>query len=158
MKKKIIKRRRRRGKSKGTPSKLYFHEGTQEAIIKFQDSECQEEKEKIYVSEILPAFDKLVEKSIMVADTEDVACPMMITEIAAKVLSQYETPANRGADAIAAIGLEYMRNHIANLNELYNILDKSGALSLGMDDYLASAANQYEGYYYLLTQRVKRGV
>ena len=33
MKKKIIKRRRRRGKSKGTPSKLYFHEGTQEAKV-----------------------------------------------------------------------------------------------------------------------------
>jgi hypothetical protein len=66
LKKKIIKRRRRRGKSKGTPSKLYFHEGTQEAIIKFQDSECQEEKEKIYVSEILPAFDKLVENLIFI--------------------------------------------------------------------------------------------
>ena len=94
----------------------------------------------------------------MVADTEDVACPMMITEISAKVLSQYETPAGRGADAIAGIGLEYMRNHIANLTELYKILDGCGALSLGMDDYLASAANQYEGYMYLLTQRVKKGI
>ena len=103
-------------------------------------------------------FDKLVEKSIMVADTEDVACPMMITEIASRVLSQYESPSGRGADAIAAIGLEYMRNHIANLTELYKILDSCGSLSLGMDDYLASAANQYEGYYYLLTQRVKRGI
>lgn len=103
-------------------------------------------------------FDKLVEKSIMVADTEDVACPMMITEIASRVLSQYESPSGRGADAIAAIGLEYIRNHIANLTELYKILDSCGSLSLGMDDYLASAANQYEGYYYLLTQRVKKGV
>ena len=103
-------------------------------------------------------FDKLVEKSIMVADTEDVACPMIITEIATKVLSQYETPSGRGADAISAIGLEYMRNHVANLTELHNILNKCGELSLGMDDYLASAANQYEGYIYLLTQRVKRGV
>ena len=94
----------------------------------------------------------------MVADTEEVACPMMITEISAKVLSQYETPVSKGADAIAAIGLEYMRNHIANLTELYRILESCGALSLGMDDYLASAANQYEGYEYLLTQRVKRGI
>ena len=103
-------------------------------------------------------FDKLVEKSIMVADSEDVACPIMITEIAAKVLSQYETPAGRGGDAISAIGLEYMRNHVNNLTELYRILDSSSKLSLGMDDYLAAAANQYEGYIYLLTQRVKRGV
>lgn len=103
-------------------------------------------------------FDKLVEKSIMVADTEDVACPIMITNISAKVLSRYETPAERGADAIAGIGLEYMRNHVANLTELYRILEKCGGLTLGMDDYLASAANQYEGYMYLLTQRVKKGI
>ncbi len=37
-------------------------------------------------------FDKLVEKSIMVADTEEVACPIMITEVSAKVLSKYESP------------------------------------------------------------------
>ena len=107
---------------------------------------------------ILEDFDKLVEKSIMIADTEEVACPMMITEVALKVLSQYETPVSRGGDAIAAIGLEYMRNHIANLTELYRILESGGALSLGMDDYLAAAANQYEGYVYLLTQRVKKGM
>ena len=107
---------------------------------------------------ILKDFDKLVEKSITVADTEKVACPMMITEISSRVLSQYESPVERGGDAIAAIGLEYIRNHIANLNELYRILESCGALTLGMDDYLASAANQYEGYAYLLTQRVKRGI
>ncbi len=103
-------------------------------------------------------FDKLVEKAIMVADTENVACPMVITEISAKVLSQYESPVGRGADAIAAIGLEYMRNHIANLEQLYQMLSSCGQLSLGMDDYLGSAANQYEGYAYLLTQRVKKGI
>ena len=64
MKKKIV-RRRRRGKSKKKIG-LYFHEGTQEAIINFQNSECQEEKEKIYVAEILPAFDKLVENLIFI--------------------------------------------------------------------------------------------
>ena len=72
-------------------------------------------------------------------------------------MTQYESPIGRGGDAIAAIGLEYMRNHINNLSELYRILESCGALSLGMDDYLASAANQYEGYVYLLTQRVKKG-
>jgi len=34
-KKKVVKRRRRRGK--GTKSKLYFHQGTQDAIIAFQE-------------------------------------------------------------------------------------------------------------------------
>ena len=106
---------------------------------------------------ILKDFDKLVEKSIMLADTEEVACPIVITQISAKVLSKYESPVGRGGDVIAVIGLEYMRNHIENLSELYRMLDSYGALSLGMDDYLASAANQYEGYAYLLTQRIKKG-
>ena len=112
---------------------------------------------EIYIG-ITEDFDKLVEKAIMVADTEDVACPMVITEISAKVLSQYESPVGRGGDAIAAIGLEYMRNHIANLDQLYKILSSCGQLSLGMGDYLGAAANQYEGYAYLLTQRVKKGI
>jgi DNA-binding ferritin-like protein len=102
-------------------------------------------------------LDKLVEKSIMVADNEEVACPVMITITASKVLERYESPVNKNADIIVTIGLDYMRNHIENLAELYSILEKNGALSLGMGDYLASAANQYEGYVYLLTQRIKKG-
>ena len=73
-------------------------------------------------------------------------------------MSKYESPVNRNSDIIAAIGLEYMRNHIENLTELYRMLETCGALSLGMDDYLAAAANQYEGYVYLLTQRIKKGI
>ena len=107
---------------------------------------------------ILEDFDKLVEKSIILADTEDVACPVMITKISSKVLSKYNTTAGQGADVIAGLGLAFMRDHINNLTELYKILESCGALTLGMDDYLASAANQYEGYVYLLTQRVKRGM
>lgn len=102
-------------------------------------------------------LDKLVEKSIMVADTEEVACPIIITSIALKVLNNYDSPANRNADIIATIGLDYMRNHVSNLSEVYRILESQGALSLGMGDYLASASNQYEGYIYLLTQRIKQG-
>ena len=64
MKKKIV--RRRRGKKKGTPTKLYFHEGTHNAIILFQDTESFKEKEQIYVKDILPAFDKLVENLIFI--------------------------------------------------------------------------------------------
>jgi len=107
---------------------------------------------------IIEDFDKLVEKSIIIADTEEVACPIILTKVSIKVLDRYKSPAQQGGDAIAALGLEFMRDHIGNLTELYKILESCGALTLGMDDYLASAANQYEGYVYLLTQRVKRGV
>ena len=54
---------RRRGNSK-SPSKLYFHAGTQAAIVAYQDSTSRQEKEKLYVEEIMPAFEKLVENLI----------------------------------------------------------------------------------------------
>jgi len=62
-KKKFIKIRRRRGKGKRN---LYFHMGTHNAIVKFQSLECLKEKEKLYISEIFPAFDKLVENLIFI--------------------------------------------------------------------------------------------
>lgn len=44
--------------------KLYFNAGTQEAIVKYQNSSAKKEKDKLYVEEILPAFKKLVENLI----------------------------------------------------------------------------------------------
>jgi hypothetical protein len=60
-KKKKVKVGRKKSKSN-----LYFHSGTHDAIIKYQNSSCGDEKEKIYIDEILPAFDKLVENLIFI--------------------------------------------------------------------------------------------
>lgn len=60
-KKKKTRRRRRKGKG---PAKLYFHSGTQAAIVAYQQSESAKEREKLYVTEIMPAFEKLVENLI----------------------------------------------------------------------------------------------
>ncbi len=46
--------------------KLYFHAGTHDAIVRFQSETCDDERESIYVQEILPAFDKLVENLIFI--------------------------------------------------------------------------------------------
>lgn len=46
--------------------KYYFHSGTHEAIINFQSTSDFKIKESIYVSEILPAFNKLVENLIFI--------------------------------------------------------------------------------------------
>lgn len=61
-KKKPIRRRRRR--KDGKPTKLYFHSGTQDAIVAYQRTDDFKEKEKLYVEDILPAFSKLVENLI----------------------------------------------------------------------------------------------
>jgi len=60
-------KRRKRGKGSKRPSvKLYFHSGTHNAIINFQNSNDQSEKAQIYIDEILPAFDKLAENLIFI--------------------------------------------------------------------------------------------
>ncbi len=63
MKKKIGKIRRATGRSS---SNMYFHSGTHDAIVMFQSCEVSDRatRESIYINEILPAFDKLVENLI----------------------------------------------------------------------------------------------
>ena len=70
---------------------------------------------------------------------------------------QFTSPVNMNADAISAEALKFMRHHVEHLTMLYRTLESKRLLTLGTDDYLAAAANQYEEYIYLLGQRVKRG-
>ena len=62
---KKIKRKIRRRK-KGTKSRPYFTNETQESIIKYQNSDDIKEKQTIYQKEIKDAFEKLVENLIHV--------------------------------------------------------------------------------------------
>lgn len=62
------RRPRRRSKStdgttKESP-KLYFHSGTQQAIVAYQGSTEKKVRDQLYEKEILPAFQKLVENLI----------------------------------------------------------------------------------------------
>ncbi len=61
-----IKRRKRRARSKGKSKNLYFNAETQEAIVQYQNTEELETKHSLYVTKILPAFDKLVENLIFI--------------------------------------------------------------------------------------------
>lgn len=60
MKRKIRRRR------KGTASNPYFSIDTQNAIIEYQNSEDEAEKNKLYVEQIFPAFDKLAQNLIFI--------------------------------------------------------------------------------------------
>lgn len=55
-----------RRKPGSKPTKKYFTSDTQDAIVRYQGTNLQAEKEFIYVREILPAFDALVENLINV--------------------------------------------------------------------------------------------
>jgi hypothetical protein len=61
--KKIVKRRRRRRKGS---KRMYFGTDTHDAIVVYQKTEDAGEKEIIYVRDILPAFEKLVENLIFI--------------------------------------------------------------------------------------------
>jgi len=50
--------------TKKIPLKMYFNSDTQKAITTFQASTDKKERDKLYVLEILPAFEKLVENLI----------------------------------------------------------------------------------------------
>lgn len=52
------------GEKKIDSLKLYFNSDTQTAIVKFQTITNKRERDKVYVEEILPAFEKLVENLI----------------------------------------------------------------------------------------------
>lgn len=44
--------------------RMYFNSGTQAAIVAYQKSDDKKEKDRLYVKEIMPAFEKLVENLI----------------------------------------------------------------------------------------------
>lgn len=49
-----------------SPMKMYFHAGTHDAIVRFQGEAEQDKRDDIYVNEIRPAFEKLVENLIFI--------------------------------------------------------------------------------------------
>ena len=59
-------RRKRIKRNKGPSPKMYFGVAEHEAIIEYQDTEALDQKEKIYVNQILPAFNKLAENLIFI--------------------------------------------------------------------------------------------
>lgn len=55
--------------AKKSDLKYYFHSGTHDAIVDFQSEPDSHKKELIYVKDILPAFNKLVENLIFIHGT-----------------------------------------------------------------------------------------
>ena len=50
----------------GTKSNMYFNENTTAAIEQYQQFDDAVQREKVYMAEIYPAFDKLVENLIFI--------------------------------------------------------------------------------------------
>jgi DNA-binding ferritin-like protein len=100
-------------------------------------------------------FDSLVEKGIGLYNNEEIACPFIISNLAAKIMCKFDSPANRSDYDIAQIGLYVLYHHLHGLEDFYDALENSQDYTIGFDDLLASMANQYERYIYMLKQRLK---
>ena len=100
-------------------------------------------------------IDGLIEKAIGLFEDEMLACPTAITTRAAEILKEYPSPSSMSALAIAASGKSLLKAYLSFLQHVYDELDGHGVTTLGLEDFISSAANKYEGYVYLLQQREK---
>ena len=100
-------------------------------------------------------LDSLVEKGIGLYDEEQLACPIIISKLASKMICNFNSPANRSDHEIACLALEVLSYHLTHLEKLYYKIVNSRDFTVGFDDLLSSMANQYERYIYMLKQRIK---
>jgi len=109
---------------------------------------------RIY-NEIAEEIDVAIEKAVGITNDEVMACPRVITYKALDVLMDYPVPTNGTALKIALSALALVRSYLAFVEHMFGELEEAGELSLGLNDFLAQSANTFEGYAYLLQQRVK---
>jgi hypothetical protein len=100
-------------------------------------------------------YDGAAEKAIGISGDESVACPHKVMAIALEKMGKYSSPSGASASAIASTGLQIIRDLNDHVESLFASLEASGELALGLNDFLAAAANDYTTYIYLLQQRSK---
>lgn len=106
-------------------------------------------------SQIQDDIDGLIEKAVGIFEDEGLACPTAITARASEILKGYPSPATMSSLAIAASGKSLMKAYLEFLSHVHEQLEEAGVLSLGLSDFVSSAANKYEDFLYLLQQREK---
>lgn len=110
---------------------------------------------RIY-DEVTQDIDAAMEKAVGLTENEAVACPRVMTYKALEVLMDYPTPTNATDLKIALSALALVKSYLAFVSQMFKDLEDHEMLSLGMNDFLAQSANTFEGYAYLLQQRVKQ--
>jgi hypothetical protein len=111
---------------------------------------------KIYQA-IGDQFDPAVEKGIGLFGDE-CGDPMMITAQATMIMSEYPSPRELPPAGIAAVGLQIEKDFLKFSESIYNALEQSGAMTLGLDDMIMANSNAHEGFVYLLQQRIKHSL
>lgn len=100
-------------------------------------------------------FDGAVEKAVGLTNDEDLGCPVCITAKSVKVMSKYPSPAKCTSLSIASTALQMENDYQTLMRAIFDDLEASGCLTLGLDDFLMANANSHEGNIYKLQQRIK---
>jgi DNA-binding ferritin-like protein len=100
-------------------------------------------------------YDVVVEKSIGVAGSVEVASPHKIMKDATNVVMTYPDPVHMTSLAIASAGHGLVVKYGELLKQLNEMMEQCGCLTLGLDDFHAATANAVETFAYKLGQRVK---
>jgi hypothetical protein len=110
---------------------------------------------RIY-SDVTEEIDTAIEKAVGITNNEVMGCPRVITYKALEVLMDYPVPSNATALKIALSALALVKSYLAYVTKMFGDLEEADELSLGLNDFLMQSANTFEGYEYLLQQRVKQ--
>jgi len=111
----------------------------------------------IYTS-YLGLIDGMIEKAVGLSNMESCAAVMPTLAIACQVVERYPCPTGLTSLGIASTALQVEKDFIGVTEELFKALEKADQLSLGLNDFLAAAANSHETFVYKLQQRVKSEV
>lgn len=103
-------------------------------------------------------YDTTIEKAISLTGDEMVGCPIHITERALEIIRNYPSPANASPKDVLEAALKMIQDHYDLLTDTYGKLEDAGQLPLGLDDFLAASADEYDKFVYLLQQRIKGAV
>jgi len=99
-------------------------------------------------------IDGAIEKAIGLFGDE-CGDPMIVTEKALEIMSEYPSPAELPAPGIAAVGLQIEKDFLQFSKSIYDEMKSSGELTLGLDDFIMATANAHETNVYLLQQRTR---
>lgn len=100
-------------------------------------------------------FDVIIEKAIGIGEDESVACPVKLTAMSLELLQQYPSPVGLSSLAMVVCAKQLLKSYLGYLEHVSDELKAAGNLTLGLDDFIAAAANGYETFVYLLGQREK---
>lgn len=103
----------------------------------------------------LAVLDGIIEKSIGSCGFESAAAPLHSLKLVVKILEGYPSPETLTSLAIASTALQFERDYLSVVEELFKSLESTGSLPLGLNDFLAASANKHDVFVYKLVQRVK---